>query len=341
MGRDRRYESDAARQAAYRARRKFRRSLARVTTEQVDAWRLDAWRPPNLTALEEAVATPTWDKLQSFCVTDAVRRCIEAAVQLSTRQRVVVIFLAGDPGIGKSSLAAWTAATFQRRFVAVNCPLIKHRNDWFFSRELMDRRTVSYPTPFVHALMLGGAVILLDEVNRIEPSLIGPLNSFLDDQYGAYIHELGRRVEVNWSTLIFLTANENSGGRRDFAGTYPIDHSLRDRCDLKIELTAPDAVTMRQILQQRTGCTRVQAERIVWIREAINGPHGDDQDPDVHLRKVGTRALLRVANLVVSGLPLPEACQVAIMNDYNAEGGTDSPRYRVAEIIKGVLGPRG
>jgi MoxR-like ATPase len=292
------------------------------------------WNPPHCEELERAVRVPAIDP--HFYISPEVELVLVAALERAEREGAVNVLVAGDPGWGKSTLPRQMAALAGRLFFAVDCGTLRQASEFYGVRELEGDRTAFYASAFVHALSIGGAIVVLDEINRISPYVLNGLLPVLDHRRRTYLDALRQYVEVAPGTVIVGTVNLGGG----FSGTYRLDEALVDRFATTLRLQPPTWAKVAEILVAKTSCSRTHAGQIVRIAEAINrrAQGGPTQSP--LSRKVGMRSLLEAGHWVRSGLSLGHACRLAIVDGYSAEGDEASERYQVEQIILGILGPR-
>ena len=79
-----------------------------------------------------------------------------------------------------------------------------------------------------------GAVIILDELNRVQPYIQSTLYGILDDTRQVVIHE--KTVAVSPKTTFIATINEGV----KYSGTFRLDEALRQRFDFFVTVDYPD-----------------------------------------------------------------------------------------------------
>jgi len=143
------------------------------------------------------------------------------------------LLLEGPAGVGKTALAAALATVLQRPLLRLQCyeglDASQALYDWNYHQQLaaLTRRsdedvfTRSYllSRPLLQALECpGGAVLLLDEVDRADESFEALLLEFLSD-FCVTIPELGT-ISAKVHPVVLLTSNR----------TRPLSDALRRRC---------------------------------------------------------------------------------------------------------------
>ncbi|MBF2755379.1 MAG: MoxR family ATPase [Gammaproteobacteria bacterium AqS3] len=200
---------------------------------------------------------------------------IATAVYLADRIDKPVL-VEGPPGVGKTELARALAAITERELVRLQCyegldeaksiyewkygkqllytQMLKERiadaigdvdsldagvealhgfNDLFFSENFLE------PRPLLRALTQpGGAVLLIDEVDKSDPEFESMLLEVLSD-YQVTIPELGS-VQADVKPLIILTSNS----------TREMSEALKRRC-LHLYIPFPDVELERRIVTAR------------------------------------------------------------------------------------------
>ena len=190
-----------------------------------------------------------------------------------------------------------------------------------------DSRTQFHESLFVQALQRP-SLILLDELSRATLEAGNILIPVLDHQRTIALDEADPPTIISRHkhAIIMSTMNvgyEYTGIRTD------LDRSIKDR-HLIIELDYPPRMEEIALLKYRTGCSRLDAERLVafahecrslWRRDELSTP-------------VSTRMLIIAARAVFDGFPILEAVEYTIMTFYSASDGAFSERTKVRELLQ-------
>jgi MoxR-like ATPase len=252
-------------------------------------------------------------------ITEETAGSLAVALARLKSGRNFTIWLRGPSGYGKTTIPKTFASIHGLGIVFVNCAVITDPEEWFYIRALRGSETVLEPTPLANALEAGGAVIVLDEINRAQPWVLNPLLSILDDSRRITI--AGRELRVGEGLVVFFTSNEGS----QFVGTTELDPALTNRVESAIVVSAPDARVEAQIVTDTGVTDPKEAARIAsTIRQIRSAVEAAAIQVDV-----STRVLVKVTRQVLDGMTLFEACVSAIVNTAPMDS-----RRAVFDIIK-------
>lgn len=216
------------------------------------------------------------------------------------------LLLIGASGNGKTSLALALAEQNKMSFVKVNCSVVRDTEEWFGYREAVSGSTKFIATDFTKAVEAGNAVILLDELNRLEPYLHNSLMPLLDETRETHVH--GKDIKCGPNVIFVSTMNVGNG----FVGTFILDNAMKNRMDATIavqQLTADEEI---KLMVERTKCSEAAAKEIEQSLTKIRGVISKNKlDLDA-----STRTALKLAKLVSVGeLTIREAFQVVVINN--------------------------
>ncbi len=287
---------------------------------------------------EGVSATPTYEPVEpkkppKRLTTDGyyyppdVKRVFTVADEMAKKIGVVTLLMVGPSGYGKTTLPQRFAKKTGRHHVRVNCAAIRDPEEWFGFREAEKGSTVFDPSEFARCISQGNSVIVLDEVNRLEPWLHNTLFPLLDDDRGTEVHN--RRFEVADDTIFVMTLNQGV----EFTGTFELDQAFLNRVHMTIHVGAPPEQAEIEILVQRTGITKADAKAIVEIASKLRAII-EKGDADVDC---STRASIRIAQLLKFGTPI----RVGFHDVVEAASGDLETRKRMTDAINMELGTFG
>lgn len=251
-------------------------------------------------------------------------------IESMAHTRTQKVLLKGPHGAGKTEMAIQFAARMKRPLLIMDCANLREARDWFGSKNIDGGRVVWHESLFVRALEAGGHVIVLDEFTRGHQTVMNPLNPLLDGRGFTYVEEKGGIVRVGPNTVFFATMNEGAS----YTGTHAIDAAMRDRWQRTIEVSYLPAEREVELLVRRTGIDEAEANSLVsianQIRKRSSGLSATFSDG------FSTRQLIAAAeDFVMGGL---ESLTFTITNLFSADGGTNSERAAVLQLIQGKFG---
>lgn len=252
-------------------------------------------------------------------------------VQKSSEVKTQKVLLRGPHGAGKTEMAMQFAARFNRPMLIMDCANLKESRDWFGYKTIVGGEVVWHESQFDKVVSAGGHVILLDEANRVHPAIMNTLLPLLDNRGFTYLEEKGDCIKVGPGTVFFSTMNEGAA----YTGTTSTDIALRDRLGQRIvEVTYLPKDREVSVLVARTGIAEKVAASLVdianQIRKKSSGLGSSFSDG------FSTRQLIAVAeDFVLGGV---SSLTFTMSNLFSAEGGTNSERATVLQLIQGKFG---
>ena len=265
----------------------------------------------------------------TYYITPEIESLFRRVAKLSASASQKII-LQGPHGAGKTEMAMQFSARTKRPMLIMDCANLKEPRDWFGYKTIEAGEVVWHESQFDRAVCAGGHVILLDEINRVHPMVLNTLIPLLDGRGFTYLEEKGDCIHVGPNTVFFATMNEGSA----YTGTTSTDVAMRDRWNRVVEVTYLPKESEVKLLTERTGISKDDAKKLVDIANQIRK------------KSVGigsqfstgfsTRQLLAVAqDFVIDGV---ESLTFTMTNLFSAEGGTNSERASVLQLIQGKFG---
>jgi len=191
---------------------------------------------------------------------------------------------------------------------------------------------------FVKAIQTPDAVILLDELTRAHPDAWNILMTVLDQgQRYLRLDEAEGQATIDVADGVTFIATANIGN--EYTATRTLDKALMDRFII-VEMDLLTDVEEKGLLQymfpnvdsvelgkiaEITHLTRVEA-----VSESGRFSSG-----------VSTRTSVEIAGLLYDGFSLEESAEVCIYPQYSADGGADSERTFVKQLVQKYVGEEG
>lgn len=198
-----------------------------------------------------------------------------------------------------------------------------------------DEGTTFSPSLFVKAIQTEGAIILLDELSRAHPEAWNILMTVLD-QGQRYLrldeHENAPTIPIADGVTFVATANIGN----EYTSTRVMDRALVDRFII-IEMDQLDQEQESQLLLDlHPKLTSTQAMNISEIAH-MTRKEMKAEAPRIS-SAISTRLSVEIASLLEDGFTLVEAAEVCIYPFFEAEGGIDSERTFVKQIVQKFAG---
>lgn len=270
---------------------------------------------------EEIESTDGFMDFGGLYLPEITVRTLEAMKSISQTNTASNVLLVGSSGNGKTSLAKGFAKKYGMTFVKVNCSVVRDPEEWFGYREAVEGSTQFVETEFTKAVKAGNAVILLDEINRLEPYLHNSLMPLLDETRTTTIH--GNEITVGPNVVFFCTMNLGAG----FVGTFLLDSAIKNRMDATVVMQKLSFDREVQLLVDRISIKKEVAVTIIRVLEKIRDAVARHQiEVDV-----SHRSALKVARIMNTGtVELKEALALVIFN--NADS-SDQAKLLMDSII--------
>lgn len=282
-------------------------------------------RPEGVEEVEvEPTPSPVIEVIDGFYYPPQVKRVFSMADKFAKKHGVVTLLMVGPSGYGKTTFPQRFALKTGRNHVRINCAAIRDPEEWLGFREAKDGSTVFEPSDFGRALQQGHSVIVLDEINRLEPWLHNTLFPLLDDDRGTVVHN--QRFEVADDTIFVLTLNQGA----EFTGTFELDQAFMNRVHATVHVGSPPVDHEIEVLKQRTGLDAATSKRIIQVANKLRDVAArNEADVDV-----STRAVLRIAALH----PFLENLRVEFHDVIETACHDPETRKRLTDVLNSELG---
>jgi nitric oxide reductase NorQ protein len=188
---------------------------------------------------------------------------------------------------------------------------------------------------FVKAISTPNAVILLDELSRAHPDAWNILMTVLDSGQ-RYLrldeHENSPTIKVAEGVCFVATANIGN----QFTSTRVMDRALLDRFTL-IEMDLLTDVEETNLLQMMF--PSVEKDALKSVAEISHSTRVEMSAESPRLSNmISTRMSVEIAGLLSDGFGLDEASEIAVYPFFDADGGLDSERTYIKQLVQKYLG---
>ena len=185
---------------------------------------------------------------------------------------------------------------------------------------------------FIRAITTKNAVILLDELTRINPEGANILMTVLDyNQRFLRLDEDEKSPLIKVATGVTFIATANVGA--EFTATRTLDRALYDRFTAQLEVPVLDIRNETLLLRQyfptlRNDVTEAIADVACHTRDNVKS-----NEPSLSTI-VSTRTNVNIAEMLIDGFKFSEAMEVAVLPLFDSEGGADSERTQIKQKIQ-------
>ena len=184
---------------------------------------------------------------------------------------------------------------------------------------------------FVKAIQTPNAVILLDELSRAHPDAWNILMTVLDSgQRYLRLDEASGQDTINVADGVTFIATANIGN--EYTSTRTMDKALMDRFTI-IEMDLLSAYDEAELLKYMFPLVATKMiESIAGIAEMTRKECINEDARLSH--PVSTRTSVEMASLIYDGFTLQEASDITIYPQYSTDGGVDSERTFVKQVVQ-------
>ena len=250
------------------------------------------------------------------------------------------IMMTGPAGCGKTMAAKSLVNSLDRADFYFNLGATQDPRATLIGNTHFDKEKGTYFSEalFVKAIQTPNAVILLDELTRAHPDAWNILMTVLDQgQRYLRLDEAKGQATIEVAEGVTFIATANIGN--EYTATRTLDKALMDRFII-VEMDLLNDVEEKGLLQYMfPNVNEVELGKVAEIAhltrvEAIseNGRFASG---------VSTRTSVEIAGLLYDGFSLEESAEVTIYPQFSADGGADSERTFVKQLVQKYVGEEG
>lgn len=243
------------------------------------------------------------------------------------------IMMTGPAGTGKTMAAKYLVTALDRpdfyfNLGATQDPRATLIGNTHFSKE---DGTYFSESLFVKAIQTENAVILLDELSRAHPEAWNILMTVLDlNQRYLRLDEKDGAPTIKVAPGVSFIATANVGN--EYTSTRVMDRALMDRF-ITIEMDQLDTQMEFTLLKMKYPAADLNI--LLSIAEIANQTRKELLQSNPKLTNtLSTRANVEIASLIYDGFTLSEAAEVGIYPFFSNDGGVDSERTFVKQIVQ-------
>lgn len=243
------------------------------------------------------------------------------------------ILLTGPTGCGKTVAVQSLAQAFpDRTFFRCNLGSTQDPRSALIGSTHFSKEAGTYfsPSAFVSAITTPKCIILLDELSRANPEAVNILLTVLDDmqRYLRLDEKAGGEI-VKVADGVTFVATTNVGN--EYTATRVMDRALLGRFPVKIEMEPLSASKELSFIKDNITGTNMEIMSDVI---SIVSTSREYAKQNKLTKGIDTRAVVEMAELSSDGFSLIELAEMVIYPDYSDEGGVDSERTLVKQIIQ-------
>ncbi|QMI49778.1 AAA family ATPase [Burkholderia sp. MBR-1] len=233
----------------------------------------------------------TPDRNPHYVVTKDAIRCAQQWINSDARKNVKKLnfMLTGPTGSGKTTLVEQISSRCGWGVVKISCHGQMELGDLIGNRVLDENGGMVWADGPVIRAMREGKIALFDEMNFLQPEIVGGLNTILDGG-SYYIAQTGERVNPHINFRIAATGNALNGvDTAKYRGVKRQNDALLDRFLLGLELDYLDRVTEEAILSAMY--PNLQAGTIKVMMDVVTATRNAQKNTELGVA-ISTRVLL-------------------------------------------------
>ena len=243
------------------------------------------------------------------------------------------IMMTGQAGCGKTLAAKSLVNALDRPNFYFNLGATQDPRATLIGNTHFDKSKGTYFTEslFVKAIQTPNAVILMDELTRAHPDAWNILMTVLDQgQRYIRLDEADGQATIKVADGVCFVATANIGN--EYTATRQLDKALLDRFTV-IEMDSLTDEEEHGLLTYLFPTVDVDMLGNVAKIAFMTRSEALTESPRI-TSGVSTRTSVEIAGLLFDGFSLEEAADITIYPQYDADGGVDSERTFVKQIVQ-------
>ena len=243
------------------------------------------------------------------------------------------IMMTGPAGCGKTLAAKSLVNALERPDFYFNLGATQDPRATLIGNVHFDKSKGTYfsESLFVKAIQTPNAVVLLDELSRAHPEAWNILMTVLDSgQRYMRLDEQDGQATINVAEGVTFIATANIGN--EYTSTRVLDKALMDRFTV-IEMDVLNNTEELGLLEYMF--PNVDTELLDAVSQISHQTRVEASNENPRLTSgVSTRTSVEIAGLLFDGFSLPEASEITIYPQYSNDGGLDSERTFVKQLVQ-------
>lgn len=243
------------------------------------------------------------------------------------------VMMLGETGTGKSSAFRYVAEALGRPMYYFNLGATQDPRSTLIGNVHFAKESGTYFSEalFVKAIQTENSVILLDELSRAHPDAWNILMTVLDPgQRYLRLDENPTSPTIKVANGVCFMATANVGNQ--YTSTRKMDRAIEDRFII-IEMDQLTADAELKLLKLKF--PNAKENELKSIAEIAAITRNDYKSDSPRLTNcISTRAAIETASLISDGFSLAEAAEVSIYPFFSKDGGVDSERTYIKQIVQ-------
>jgi MoxR-like ATPase len=243
------------------------------------------------------------------------------------------IMMTGPAGCGKTMAAKFLVTQLERPDFYFNLGSTQDPRATLVGNTQFNKESGTYfsESAFVKAIKTPNAIILLDELSRAHPDAWNILMTVLDqNQRYLRLDEAEGSPIVKVAEGVTFIATANIGN--EYTATRVLDRAILDRF-VTIEMDVLNAEEEFTLLNKMY--PDVNVDDLKAIGEIAHNTREVSRSEVAKLSSmISTRASVEMAGLLYDGFTLMEAAEVAILPFFSNDGGLESERTYVKQLVQ-------
>ena len=244
------------------------------------------------------------------------------------------VLMTGPSGTGKTLSAMSVAKSVDRPFFYFNLGATQDPRSSLIGNTHLNKESGTYfaESPFIKAIRTPNAIILLDEISRAHPDSWNILMTVLDlNQRYLRLDEKEDSELVKVADGVSFIATANIGA--EYTSTRVIDKALYERFGAIIEMPYLTLEQEESLLSMLfPSVNKILLNQVATIADTTRKQllSGDGKLSNC----LSTRITVEMAGLLYDNFTIAEAAEAAIYPHFSADGGVDSERTFVKQIVQ-------